>query len=53
MAALMQLAMIDQLFLDQSLPMMAADLLTQILHELPYAGFLAGLAIQAGSFFAV
>jgi hypothetical protein len=52
MAALMQLAMIDQVFLDQSLPTNAADLLTQILHELPYAGFLAGLAIQAGMTFA-
>jgi hypothetical protein len=52
MAALAQLAMIDQLLLNQSLPMMAADLLTQIVHELPYAGLLAGLAIQAGSSFA-
>jgi hypothetical protein len=52
MAALEQLAMIDQVFLNQSLPMMAADLLTQILAELPYAGLLAGLAIQAGSSFA-
>jgi hypothetical protein len=52
MVALMQLAMIDQVFLDQSLPTTASDLLTQILHELPYAGFLAGLAIQAGMTFA-
>jgi hypothetical protein len=52
MAALMQLAMLDEVLLDQSLPTTASDLLTQILHELPYAGFLAGLAIQAGSSFA-
>jgi hypothetical protein len=44
-AALAQLALIDQVFLHQSLPTTAADLLTQILHELPYAGNLAGLAI--------
>jgi hypothetical protein len=53
MAALMQLAMIDQVLLDQSLPTNASDLLNQILHELPHAGFLAGLAIQAGNSFAV
>jgi hypothetical protein len=52
MAALVQLAMIDQVFLDQSLPTNASDLLTQILDELSYAGFLAGLAIQAGMTFA-
>jgi hypothetical protein len=51
MAALVQLAMIDQVFLDQSLPTTASDLLTQILDELPYAEFLAGLAIQAGMTF--
>jgi len=51
-AALAQLALIDEVFLDQSLPTNASDLLTQILHELPYAGLLAGLAIQAGSSFA-
>jgi hypothetical protein len=52
MAALVQLAMIDQVFLDQSLPTNASDLLAQILDELPYAEFLAGLAIQAGMTFA-
>jgi hypothetical protein len=43
----MQLAILDQVLLDQSLPRMAADLLTQLMEELPNAGFLAGLAMQA------
>ena len=51
-AALAQLAMFDQVFLNQSLPTNASDLLAQILAELPYAGALAGLAIQAGIAFA-
>jgi hypothetical protein len=51
-AALVQLAMIDQVFLDLSLPTNASDLLTQILDECSYAGFLAGLVIQAGMIFA-
>jgi hypothetical protein len=50
-AALLELAMIDQLFFDQSLPTNASDLLNQILAELPYAGFLAELALQAGMTF--
>jgi hypothetical protein len=50
-AALAQLALIDEVFLDQSLPPNASGLLTQILHELPYAEFLAGLVIQAGMTF--
>jgi hypothetical protein len=52
MAALMQLALLDQVFLDQSLPATASGLLTQILDEWSYAGFLAGLSIQAGMTFA-
>jgi hypothetical protein len=50
-AALTQLAMIDQVLLDESLPTNASDLLTQILDELSYAGFLAELAIQEGMTF--